>query len=299
MAATATGSQVRPPGGGQHAVRPHLQIFLLLFLLGMILGEPKLGMWGFILLGVIAIVMLPIVIAIVFTVWLAVPKPLAPAPAPTTAMTLHFAYGSNMSRPHMRARCPGATALGTATLAGWRFVINPDGYGSIAPQAGRHRAWRALAAVAARPRGDQRLRERRRRALCAPHAAGAARRASASRRWSISRRGAGEGTPRPGYIAIVVAAARDWGMPEPYIRSLMRWSPSALARRPGERHRRSRMSGLTIRRVVVRGRVQGVGYRAWTEDTAILNGLDGWVRNRRDGAVEAVFAGSRRGGRRA
>jgi acylphosphatase len=51
------------------------------------------------------------------------------------------------------------------------------------------------------------------------------------------------------------------------------------------------MSGLTIRRVVVRGRVQGVGYRAWTEDTAILNGLDGWVRNRRDGTVEAVFAG--------
>ena len=51
------------------------------------------------------------------------------------------------------------------------------------------------------------------------------------------------------------------------------------------------MSGLTIRRVVVRGRVQGVGYRAWAEDTAILNGLDGWVRNRRDGTVEAVFAG--------
>jgi acylphosphatase len=51
------------------------------------------------------------------------------------------------------------------------------------------------------------------------------------------------------------------------------------------------MSGVVIRRVVVRGRVQGVGYRAWTEDTAILNGLDGWVRNRRDGAVEAVFAG--------
>ena len=51
------------------------------------------------------------------------------------------------------------------------------------------------------------------------------------------------------------------------------------------------MSGVTIRRVVVRGRVQGVGYRAWIEDTAILNGLDGWVRNRRDGTVEAVFAG--------
>jgi acylphosphatase len=51
------------------------------------------------------------------------------------------------------------------------------------------------------------------------------------------------------------------------------------------------MSTIVVRRVVVRGRVQGVGYRAWTEDTAILNGLDGWVRNRRDGTVEAVFAG--------
>jgi acylphosphatase len=53
------------------------------------------------------------------------------------------------------------------------------------------------------------------------------------------------------------------------------------------------MSSVSICRVVIRGRVQAVGYRAWTEDTAILNGLDGWVRNRRDGAVEAVFAGSR------
>jgi acylphosphatase len=44
-------------------------------------------------------------------------------------------------------------------------------------------------------------------------------------------------------------------------------------------------------RVVIEGRVQGVGYRAWTERTAISLGLRGWVRNRRDGAVEAVFAG--------
>lgn len=46
-----------------------------------------------------------------------------------------------------------------------------------------------------------------------------------------------------------------------------------------------------IRHVTIRGRVQGVGYRAWTEHKAILLGLDGWVRNRRDGSVEAVFAG--------
>ena len=43
--------------------------------------------------------------------------------------------------------------------------------------------------------------------------------------------------------------------------------------------------------VAIRGRVQGVGYRAFVEDEAAIWGLDGWVRNRRDGAVEAVFAG--------
>ena len=46
-----------------------------------------------------------------------------------------------------------------------------------------------------------------------------------------------------------------------------------------------------IRHVIVRGRVQGVGYRAWVEDEALARGLEGWVRNRRDGAVEALFAG--------
>jgi len=50
------------------------------------------------------------------------------------------------------------------------------------------------------------------------------------------------------------------------------------------------MSGA-IRHVRIRGRVQGVGYRAWVEDEASARGLEGWVRNRRDGSVEAVFAG--------
>jgi acylphosphatase len=46
-----------------------------------------------------------------------------------------------------------------------------------------------------------------------------------------------------------------------------------------------------IRRVVIRGAVQGVGYRVWTEYTALERGLQGWVRNRRDGTVEALFQG--------
>jgi acylphosphatase len=44
-------------------------------------------------------------------------------------------------------------------------------------------------------------------------------------------------------------------------------------------------------RVVVRGRVQGVFFRASCRRRALVLGLAGWVRNRADGAVEAVFEG--------
>jgi acylphosphatase len=50
------------------------------------------------------------------------------------------------------------------------------------------------------------------------------------------------------------------------------------------------MSGA-VRQVTITGRVQGVGYRAWVEHVASRQGLEGWVRNRRDGSVEALFAG--------
>jgi acylphosphatase len=46
-----------------------------------------------------------------------------------------------------------------------------------------------------------------------------------------------------------------------------------------------------IRHIVVRGQVQGVGFRAFVEHHAVQRNLSGWVRNRRDGSVEAVFAG--------
>ena len=44
-------------------------------------------------------------------------------------------------------------------------------------------------------------------------------------------------------------------------------------------------------RVEIHGRVQGVWYRAWTEREASARGLGRWVRNCRDGSVEAVFSG--------
>ena len=47
----------------------------------------------------------------------------------------------------------------------------------------------------------------------------------------------------------------------------------------------------TVVRVRIEGRVQGVWFRAWTAQEATARGLDGWVRNRADGTVEALFKG--------
>ncbi|MET0743856.1 MAG: acylphosphatase [Microvirga sp.] len=50
-------------------------------------------------------------------------------------------------------------------------------------------------------------------------------------------------------------------------------------------------TGDEVAHVVVHGQVQAVGFRAWVHHQAELRGLDGWVRNRRDGSVEALFRG--------
>ena len=49
-------------------------------------------------------------------------------------------------------------------------------------------------------------------------------------------------------------------------------------------------SYVTVR-IEIHGRVRGVWFRAWTEREASARGLGGWVRNCRDGSVEAVFSG--------
>lgn len=51
------------------------------------------------------------------------------------------------------------------------------------------------------------------------------------------------------------------------------------------------MSETAIVHLVVHGRVQGIGYRAFVEREALARNLQGWVRNCRDGTVEAVLSG--------
>jgi acylphosphatase len=46
-----------------------------------------------------------------------------------------------------------------------------------------------------------------------------------------------------------------------------------------------------IKRLMIRGTVQKIGYRVWVEREALALGLKGWVRNRRDGSVEVLIGG--------
>jgi len=140
-------------------------------------------------------------------------------------MTRYFAYGSNMSRAAMHRRCPGARALGPAALEGYRFFVGINGWGSVAPNAGgtvHGVLWRLtprdVAALHAYELVHKGLYEVRR----LPMRSGA-RRLSAMV-YLLRRRAAGR--PRPGYVAMIAAAARDWQLPEAYIRSLERWSTS-------------------------------------------------------------------------
>ena len=49
---------------------------------------------------------------------------------------------------------------------------------------------------------------------------------------------------------------------------------------------------VVARHLTIHGKVQGVWYRNWTVDAARTLGLNGWVRNRADGCVEALVEGA-------
>lgn len=140
-------------------------------------------------------------------------------------MTRYFAYGSNMNRAAMARRCPQARALGPARLDGYRFFVGIDGWGSVARSAGDSvhgvlwaltpRCVAALHAYELLHKGLYKVRHLpvRAGACCTP-----------AMIYLLRRRQAGQ--PKPGYVAMIAAAARDWQLPEDYVRSLERWSRS-------------------------------------------------------------------------
>lgn len=140
-------------------------------------------------------------------------------------MTLYFAYGSNMNRAAMRRRCRGARAIGPATLAGYKFFVGIDGWGSVKPSAGdsvHGVLWRLtlrdLAALHAYELLHQGLYDVRH----LPVRSGARR--VAAMIYLLRRRAPGK--PKPGYVEMIAVSARGWKLPEPYIRSVERLSTS-------------------------------------------------------------------------
>jgi gamma-glutamylcyclotransferase (GGCT)/AIG2-like uncharacterized protein YtfP len=147
---------------------------------------------------------------------------------------LHFAYGSNMHRAVMRRHAPAAEPVGAARLAGFRFVITMDGYASVEP-ARAHTVHGVLWRLTPGDRAALDIWENiagglyRAETLTVEQAGG--------RRPALVyvARPRPAGRPKPGYMEIVVAAARAGEMPAPYITFLEGWLP----RRPlGAGHRK-------------------------------------------------------------
>lgn len=152
-------------------------------------------------------------------------------------MTRYFAYGSNMNRALMRRHCRGAAEMGTAALAGFRFIVVADGYASIVPHPGgtvHGVVWRLTPRDLAALNAYESLESGLYRRITLPVRM-AGRRVAAMVYVARSRT---VGRPKPGYLDVVLDAARDWRLPEGYLNSLARWSKTrwrgARARESGE-----------------------------------------------------------------
>lgn len=137
-------------------------------------------------------------------------------------MTPYFAYGSNMSRTQMARRCPGAVPIGPARLQNWRFIVTLDRFASVVPAPGAvvHGVlWRLsardLATLNAYENLDSGLYLRRTLPVRFDEGVVPA--------LVYIGRQSKPGKPRPGYQRVVVAGAREWRLPERYVRSLERW----------------------------------------------------------------------------
>ncbi len=145
-------------------------------------------------------------------------------------MPLYFAYGANMDTKTMTRRCPRSRPLGRARLAQRRFFIMAEGFASVAadPRANVHGVlWDlALSDVGALDRYEEVGRglymKIQQPVLREP--------AGSVRALVYVGRSLEPGAARPGYMEGVIAAGRDWGLPDPYLAFL---ETLASAGRPG------------------------------------------------------------------
>jgi cation transport regulator ChaC len=137
---------------------------------------------------------------------------------------LHFAYGSNMDRAVMLKHAPAAEPVGVASLANHRFVITADGYASVEPARGQtvHGVlWRLTPRDRVVLNIWENVASGRYGAEMLPvHRAGRRRPALV-----YVARLHRAGWPKPGYMELVVAAARAWNLPPDYTAFLQRWLP--------------------------------------------------------------------------
>lgn len=140
---------------------------------------------------------------------------------------LYFAYGSNMSRGPMRERCPTAREAGVAELRNHRFAIMANGYATVVPAPGLKvmgLLWRIgprdLAALDDYEDVAGGLYTRAMRPVVQDGTV-----IEALVYLGCETR---EGRPSPDYIALVVAAARDCGLPEDYVAGLARYGPGGV-----------------------------------------------------------------------
>jgi gamma-glutamylcyclotransferase (GGCT)/AIG2-like uncharacterized protein YtfP len=144
-------------------------------------------------------------------------------------MPLYFAYGSNMDRIAMAARCPGSKPLGPARLARHRFVVTAEGYASVLRDP-RRTVWGllwelALADVPALDRYESVASGLYTKLMQPVIGELGARRALV-----YVGRNPAIGQPRPGYLEGVIAAAREAGLPDDYIREIEAWSGDGATR---------------------------------------------------------------------
>ena len=140
-------------------------------------------------------------------------------------MTLHFAYGANMSRAVMRRYAPDARSVGAAQLAGFRFVITGDGYASVWPDRSEtvHGVlWRLMPRDLVALNAWENIEGGLYRAEMLPVRCQSRR----TQALVYLARPSREGRPKPGYIELVLAAAREWELPAPYIGSIEQWVPA-------------------------------------------------------------------------